>query len=123
MVPGALSPRRWTAFVVAPAVGASFVLTLVDGPLLHRLLLPVLESSGILALQLVTVASFASLTVVLVVRWAILPSWLFSDFRWVKPNLMARFETDEHRRSHEVSTVDRSTTERDPVRAPTRSAR
>jgi hypothetical protein len=32
-----LSLRRWTVFVVALAVGASFVFTLVDGPLLHRL--------------------------------------------------------------------------------------
>ncbi|HVQ97774.1 MAG TPA: hypothetical protein VMS16_03010, partial [Mycobacterium sp.] len=74
---GTLSLRRWTAFVVALAVAASLVFTLVDGPLLHRLHLPVLESWGILALQLLAVASFASLMAVLIGRWAILPTWLF----------------------------------------------
>ena len=39
--------------------------------------LPVLESWGILALQIVAVSSFASTMVVLVGRWAILPTWLF----------------------------------------------
>ena len=73
---GGLSLRRWTAFVVALAVAASFVFTLVVGALLHRLDLPVLESWGILALHLVAVASFTSLMVVLIGRWAILPSWL-----------------------------------------------
>ena len=74
---GGLSLRRWTAFVIALPVAASLVFTLVDGPLLHRLDLPVLESWGILALQLAAVASFTSLMVVLIGRWAILPSWLF----------------------------------------------
>ncbi|MGH3783246.1 MAG: hypothetical protein ACRDRO_22165 [Pseudonocardiaceae bacterium] len=74
---GSLSLRRWTAFVVALAVAASCVFTLVDGPLLHRLHLPVLESWGILALQLLAVASFTSLMAVLIGRWAILPTWLF----------------------------------------------
>jgi hypothetical protein len=74
---GGLSLHRWTAFVVALAVAASFVFTLVEGPLLHRLDLPVLESWGILALHLLAVASFTSLMTVLVGRWAILPSWLF----------------------------------------------
>lgn len=46
-------------------------------PLLRRLHLPVLESWGILALQLLAVTSFASLMVVLIGRWAILPTWLF----------------------------------------------
>jgi hypothetical protein len=74
---GGLSLRRWAAFVIALTAAASFVFTLVDGPLLHRLDLPVLESWAILALQLAAVASFTSLMVVLVDRWAILPSWLF----------------------------------------------
>jgi hypothetical protein len=74
---GGLSLRRWTTFVVALAIVASFVFTLVDGPLLHRLDLPVLESWGILALQLLAVASFTALMAVLIGRWAILPSWLF----------------------------------------------
>jgi hypothetical protein len=74
---GRLSLRRWAAFVVALAVAGSFVFTLVDGALLHRLDLPVLESWGIIALHLMAVASFTSLMVVLVRRWAILPSFLF----------------------------------------------
>jgi hypothetical protein len=68
---------RWTIFVVALAVSASLVFTLVDGPLLDRLDLPVLEAWGILALQLVAVASFANLMTVLIGPWAIVPTWLF----------------------------------------------
>jgi hypothetical protein len=74
---GGLSLRRWTAFVVGLAVAASFVFTLVVGPLLRMLDLPVLESWGILALQLLAVASFTSLMVVLIGRWAVVPTWLF----------------------------------------------
>ena len=74
---GPLSPRGWVLLVVALALGGSLVFTLVDGPLLHRLDLPVTETWGILALQLMAVASFARLMTVLVGRWAILPTWLF----------------------------------------------
>jgi hypothetical protein len=74
---GALSLRQWMVFVVGLAVAAPLVFTLVDGPLLHRLNLPVLESWGILALQLLAVASFNSVMVVLIGRWAIVPTWLF----------------------------------------------
>ena len=74
---GGLSLRRWTGFVVGLAVAASLVFTLVDGLLLRRLDLPVLEGWGILALHLVAAASFASLMAVLIGRWAILPTWLF----------------------------------------------
>jgi hypothetical protein len=74
---GGLSLRRWTAFLVALAVTGSLVFTLVDGPLLHRLDLPVLESWSIVALQLLAVACFASLMAVLIGRWAILPTFLF----------------------------------------------
>lgn len=72
-----LSLRRWVVFVVGFALAASLVLTLVVGPVLDRLDLPVLESWGILALQLVAVTSFASLMTVLIGRWAIVPTWLF----------------------------------------------
>ncbi|HET9256679.1 MAG TPA: hypothetical protein VFO16_15975 [Pseudonocardiaceae bacterium] len=74
---GALSLRQWTVLVVALAVAGPFAFTLVDGPLLHRLALPVLESWGILALHLMAVASFTSLMVMLIGRWAIVPTWLF----------------------------------------------
>jgi hypothetical protein len=63
---GPLRPRHWTVFVVALAVGASLAFTLVDGPLLDRVALPVLA-----------VASFASLMLRLSGRWAIVPTWLF----------------------------------------------
>lgn len=74
---GGLGLRQWTTFIVGVAVCASLVLTLVDGPLLQRLDLPVMESWGILALHLAAVASFTSLMLVLLGRWAILPTWLF----------------------------------------------
>jgi hypothetical protein len=74
---GGLALRHWSVFVLGLAAAAALALSLVDGPLLDRLRLPVLESWGILALQLVAVASFASLMSVLVGRWAIVPIWLF----------------------------------------------
>jgi hypothetical protein len=74
---GPLRLRHWSIFVVALAVGASLVFVLVDGPLLDRLSLPVWEAWGILALQLLAVASFASLMLTLIGRWAIVPTWLF----------------------------------------------
>jgi hypothetical protein len=72
-----LPRRHQIAFVVGLALTASLVLTLVDGPLLNRLTLPVPETWGILALQLLAAASFTSLMVVLIGRWAILPTFLF----------------------------------------------
>jgi hypothetical protein len=72
-----LALRQWSAFVLAHAVTGALVLTLVAGPLLNRLELPVGPVWAILSLQLVAAASFASLTVVLVGKWAILPTWLF----------------------------------------------
>jgi len=74
---GGLSLRRWTAFIVGLAVTASLAFTLVVGQVLHLLALPVLESSGILALQVIAAASFTALMVVLIGRWAVLPTWLF----------------------------------------------
>ena len=58
---GALELRRSIAFVVGLAVAAALVFTVVDGPLLHRLDLPVAEGWGILTLDVLAVASFASL--------------------------------------------------------------
>jgi ABC-type multidrug transport system permease subunit len=74
---GELRRRHQIAFVVGLALTASLVLTLVDGPLLNRLTLPVPETWGILALQLLAAASFTSLMAVLIRRWAILPTFLF----------------------------------------------
>jgi hypothetical protein len=69
--------RHWIAFVVGLASAASLVLSLVDGPLLGRLDLPVGETWGILALQLLSVSSFTSLMSALIGRWAVVPTWLF----------------------------------------------
>jgi hypothetical protein len=74
---GGLTLRQWMGFVVALALIGSLALTLVDGPILQRLEIPVLEVWGILALQILAVASFASVMTVLIGRWAILPTWLF----------------------------------------------
>jgi hypothetical protein len=71
-----LTLRNWTAFLLVFALAASLVLTLVAGPVLHRLALPVLESWGILALQILTVAGFASTMAVLIGRWALVPTFL-----------------------------------------------
>jgi hypothetical protein len=73
---GGLGQRSWMAFVLTFALAASLVLTLVAGPVLHRLTLPIAESWGILALQGVTVAAFASTMGLLFGRWAIVPTWL-----------------------------------------------
>jgi hypothetical protein len=65
------------SFVVGLAVLASTVLTLVDGPLLHRPAARYPEEWGILAVHVLAVSSFASLMTVLVRAWAIVPTWLF----------------------------------------------
>ena len=74
---GGLRLRDWAALVVGFALTAGLVLTLVVGPVLDRLDVPVLETWGILALHIAAVASFASFMTVLIGRWAILPVWLF----------------------------------------------
>jgi hypothetical protein len=74
---GDLPLRRWTAFIVIFALAASLVLAVLDGPILNRLDIPLLEVWGILAVHILAVASFASLMIVLIGRWAILPVWLF----------------------------------------------
>jgi hypothetical protein len=68
--------RGWTAFVVLFTLATSLTLTLVAGPILHRLALPILESWGILALQTLTVATFTSTMLALIGRWAIIPTFL-----------------------------------------------
>ncbi len=75
-VPG-LQLRHHISFVIGLAVLASTVLTLVDGPLLHRPAALYPEEWGILAVHVLAVSSFSSLMVVLVGAWAIVPSWLF----------------------------------------------
>jgi hypothetical protein len=74
---GRLALRHHAAFVVGLAVAASFALTLVGGVLLHGFAASDPEQWGILALHILAVASFTSLMVVLIGRWAIVPTWLF----------------------------------------------
>jgi hypothetical protein len=74
---GDLELRHHISFVVILALGASFVLTAVDGPLLHRPAAAYPEEWGILALHLLAVASFASLMAALIGRWALVPTWVF----------------------------------------------
>jgi hypothetical protein len=69
--------RHWTAFVAAFAVVAALALTLVAGPVLGRLPIPIAKTWGILTLHLLAVTSFASVMTVLLGRWAIIPTWLF----------------------------------------------
>ena len=69
--------RHWAVWIAGFAVVAALVLTLAVGPGLDRFHVPVLETAGILALQILAVASFASAMGVLLGRWAILPTWLF----------------------------------------------
>jgi len=74
---GGLPLRHWAVFVVAFALAAALALTLVEGPIMNRLDIPVLEVWGILAVHILAVASFASVMTVLIGRWAMIPTWLF----------------------------------------------
>ena len=72
-----LELRHHIAFVVGLAVLASTVLTLVDGPLLHRPAALYPQEWGILTAHVIAVSSFASLMMVVGGGWAIVPTWLF----------------------------------------------
>jgi hypothetical protein len=74
---GGLPLRHWAGFVVALALAAALALTLVEGPIMNRLDIPVLGVWGILAMHILAVASFASVMTVLIGRWAMIPTWLF----------------------------------------------
>ena len=63
-------------FVCSLAVVGSLVLTLLVGPVLHRLALPVAETWGLLGLQLITAAAFASAMALAAGRWALVPTWV-----------------------------------------------
>jgi hypothetical protein len=72
-----LALRHHIRFVLGLAVLASTVLTLVDGPLLHRPAALYPQEWGILTAHLIAVSSFASLMAVAVGAWAVVPTWLF----------------------------------------------
>ena len=71
-----LSLRRWVVFVCSLGVVGGLVLTLLVGPVLHRIALPVAETWGLLALQLITAAAFASAMALAAGRWALVPTWV-----------------------------------------------
>ena len=72
-----LALRHHIRFVLGLAVLASTVLTLVDGPLLHRPAALYPQEWAILTAHLIAVSSFASLMAVAVGAWAVVPTWLF----------------------------------------------
>jgi hypothetical protein len=74
---GALELRHWTAWLLAFAPTAALVLTIVVGPVLGRVDLPVPETWGIMTLHILAVTSFAYVMGELLGRWSIVPVWLF----------------------------------------------
>ena len=74
---GELPWRHHTILLVVLAIGAALVLTLVGGVAVLGFAPSVPEEWGILALHILAVASFASLMVELLGRWALIPTWLF----------------------------------------------
>jgi hypothetical protein len=64
-------------FVLVFSTATSLVLTLIDGPWLGRIDLPVAETWGILALAVLAAASFAEVSSYGLGRWAVLPTFLF----------------------------------------------
>ena len=71
------SVRDRVVGVLAFATVSSLVLTLIDGPWLGRLGLPVAESWGILALAVLAAESFAEVMSYGIGRWAVIPTFLF----------------------------------------------
>jgi len=72
---GGVGLRVWLGYLTVLSAGAGIVLTLVVDTLLGALDGPFWELALILALQTATTASFNSLMVSLVGRWAIIPTW------------------------------------------------
>jgi hypothetical protein len=72
---GGVGLRVWLGYLTVLSAGAGIALTLVVDPLLGALQGPFWEFALVLALQTATTASFNSLMIVLVGRWAIIPTW------------------------------------------------
>jgi hypothetical protein len=72
---GGIGLRPWLALITLLAISAGAVLAAVSDPLLGALNGPFAEIWLILTLQTATAALFNSAMVVLVGRWAILPTW------------------------------------------------
>jgi hypothetical protein len=74
---GSLTWRQHTAVLAALAIVASLVLTFVGGVAVLSFAPSFPEEWAILAVQILAVASFASVMSQLLGRWALLPTWLF----------------------------------------------
>jgi hypothetical protein len=68
--------RAWLAYVVLLAAVGGLLLTLVSGPLIGALRGPFGEMWAALSLEIAVAALVCSTLIVLVGRWAILPTWL-----------------------------------------------
>jgi len=72
---GGVGLRVWLVYLTALSAGAGAVLAFVVDPLLAALDGPYWELALALALQTATTASFTSLMLLLVGRWAMVPTW------------------------------------------------
>jgi hypothetical protein len=68
--------REWLLYVLLLAVAGGLALTLVTGPIIGALHGPFGEIWAALALEIAVAALVCSVLIVLVGRWAILPTWL-----------------------------------------------
>ncbi len=71
-----LSLRAWFGFVAGIAILSGFALSLVSGPIISALAGSFPEKWGVLALETLIAALVNSTMLVLVGRWAIIPTWL-----------------------------------------------
>lgn len=71
-----LNLRRWLVFLATLAVLGGAALAVVSGPLLGALDAPFQEAWLLISLQIAIAALFNSTMLVLVHRWAIIPTWL-----------------------------------------------
>jgi hypothetical protein len=71
-----LTLNGWLACVAVLTVAGGLALAVVSGPVLHALRTPFLELWLLLSLQVAVAALFNSAMLMLVHRWAIIPTWL-----------------------------------------------
>jgi hypothetical protein len=71
-----LSLRRWLACLAVLAVAGGAALSVITGPVLGALSTPFLQLWLLTSVQIAIAASFNSAMLVLIHRWAIIPTWL-----------------------------------------------
>ena len=71
-----LTLKRWLACIFIVAVAGGAALSAVAGPLLHALAAPYLQLWLLTSIQIAIAALFNSVMLVLVGRWAIIPTWV-----------------------------------------------